>query len=60
MGLKHDLINAKIEGLKIAGAKDEDIDSNVGSAIEVQAELEKEAIAKFLTNVEFKITELKA
>ena len=60
MGLKDDLINAKIEGLKIAGAKDEDIDSNVGSAIEVQAELEKEAIAKFLTNVEFKITELKA
>ena len=45
---------------KSFGCKEEDIDISDGSAIEIQAEFIKEAIANFLTKVEFKITELKA
>lgn len=60
MGLKDDLIQAKVEGFKIQGKSEDEIDTSVGSAIEVISELEKEAIVNFLTNVEFKITELNA
>tara|TARA_A100001515_G_C4516377_1_gene191899 strand:+ start:195 stop:713 length:519 start_codon:yes stop_codon:yes gene_type:complete len=60
MGLKDDLIKAKVEGLKAQGANPNDIDTSNGSAIEVECELMKEAIVNFLTNVDFKITQLKA
>ena len=62
MGLKDDLIKAKIEGLKLSGAREKDLDEALqpGSPLEIQAEMEKEAIAKFLTEASFKVTELKA
>ena len=60
MGLKDDLIKAKVECFKIMGKSEDEIDSSVGSALEVEANLMTEAIVNFLTNVEFKITQLKA
>jgi hypothetical protein len=62
MGLKQDLIDAKIEALKLSGATDDTISEaqSTGSPLEVQSEMEKEAIAKFLTEVEFRITQIKA
>jgi hypothetical protein len=60
MGLKDDLIKAKVEGLKVQGINPIDIDIGKGSAIEVECEFMKEAIAKFLTSVDFTITELRA
>jgi hypothetical protein len=60
MGLKADLINAKLEGLKAAGANLDQVNSGPGSAIEVEAELTKEAIVKFITGANFTITQLKA
>ena len=60
MGLKDDLIKAKVECFKIMGKSENEIDSSVGSALEVEANLMTEAIVNFLTNVEFKITQLKA
>ena len=60
MGLKQDIINAKVEGLKAQGIEESDINTSNGSAIEIESELLKEAFVNFLTNVDFKITELKA
>ena len=60
MGLKDDLIKAKVECFKIMGKSEDEIDSSVGSALEVEANLMTEAIVNFLTNVEFKITQLNA
>ena len=60
MGLKDDLIKAKVECFKIMGKSEDEINSSVGSALEVEANLMTEAIVNFLTNVEFKITQLKA
>ena len=60
MGLKQDIINAKVEGLKAQGIEESDINTSAGSAIEIESELLKEAFVNFLTNVDFKITELKA
>ena len=60
MGLKDDLIKAKVEGLKVQGVSAIDIDTGEGSAIEVECEFMKEAIVNFLTNIDFTITELKA
>ena len=63
MGLKEDLINAKVEGLKLSSYsfnKDVEIDTTDGSQIEREAELIKEAIANFLTSAEFRITKLNA
>ena len=60
MGLKQDIINAKVEGLKAQGIEESDINTSNGSAIEIESELLKEAFVNFLTNVYFKITELKA
>ena len=60
MGLKDDLIKAKVECFKKMGKSEDEIDSSVGSALEVEADLMTEAIVNFLTNVEFKITQLKA
>ena len=62
MGLKDDLMEAKLKGLELSGVKKEDLDNarKDGSAVEVQAEMEKEAIIKYLTNSNFTITQLKA
>jgi len=60
MGLKDDLIEAKTQALLIQGVDPDNIDTSVGTAIEVEANLMTEAIVNFLTNVEFKITQLKA
>jgi hypothetical protein len=67
MGLKQDIINAKVEGLKAAikeaegeNITEEDIDVSNGSAIEVESELMSKAIVKFLTAVELTVTQLKA
>ena len=60
MGLKDDLIEAKAQAALAAGANSDDIDTSAGSAIEVEAELTKEAIVNFLTQCEFRITQLAA
>ena len=60
MGLKQDIINAKVAGLLVNGIDEEVIDTSKGSAIEVESELIKEAIVNFLTKVNFTITELNA
>ena len=60
MGLKDDLIEAKAQSALAAGANPDDIDTSEGSAIEVEAELTKEAIVNFLTQCEFRITQLAA
>ena len=65
MGLKQDLIDAKLAALKIdakiAGATEEEISNIVPSeSIEEEVELTAEAIIRFLTDADFKITQLKA
>ena len=62
MGLKDDLMKAKLEGLKLSGAKEKDLQTaqKKGSPLDIQSEMEKEAIVKFLTEADFKITQLKA
>ena len=60
MGLKDDLIEAKAQALLSQGVDPNNIDTSTGTAIEVEANLMTEAIVNFLTNVEFKITQLKA
>ena len=60
MGLKDDIIQAKVEGLKASGAEEEDIDTSNGSAIEIESELIKEAVVNFLTSCEFRVTQLNA
>ena len=59
MGLKQDLIDAKVKAAKDSGVK-EPLDTSNGSFIEREAEYTKEAIAKFLTEAEFRITQLNA
>ena len=59
MGLKQDLINAKVKAAKDIGLE-EPLDISDGSFIERDAEYTKEAIVKFLTDVEFRITRLNA
>ena len=56
MGLKQDLLDAKVEALKLAGAP-EPIPTE---ALKLQIELETEALMKFLTTCEFRITQLNA
>mgnify|MGYP003140759152 CR=1 FL=1 len=58
MGLKQDLIDAKIKSVEDIGG--EPVDSSNGSVIEREAEYTKEAIVNFLTSVEFRITQLNA
>tara|TARA_B100000424_G_scaffold202246_1_gene159380 strand:- start:280 stop:828 length:549 start_codon:yes stop_codon:yes gene_type:complete len=62
MGLKDDLMNAKLEALKKSGASEKSLNEakKIGSPMEVQSEMEKEAIVNFLTNAEFRITKLNA
>ena len=59
MGLKQDLINAKIEGLKESGVA-EDAIQQAEKSLDVQCELEKEAIVNFLTKCQFRVTQLNA
>ena len=59
MGLKTDLIDAKIEGLRGSGATDEAI-LQAQEVLEVQTQLEVEAIVTFLENAKFRITNLAA
>jgi len=59
MGLKQDLINAKVKAAKDAGITTP-LDTKPGSMIEREAEYTKEAIIKFLTEAEFTVTQFKA
>ena len=59
MGLKDDLINAKVKAAKDIGIE-EPLDTSPGSFIEREAEYTKEAITNFLTQAEFRITKLNA
>jgi hypothetical protein len=60
MGLKEDLIKAKIETAKAMGLDETDMNVGKDSPTEVEARFIAEAIAKFMTDAEFTITELKA
>ena len=60
MGLKDELIEAKTQALLVQGVNPDNIDTSVGTALEVEANLMMEAIVNFLTNVEFRITQLRA
>ena len=60
MGLKQDLIDAKVNALKESLQESIEMDTGPGSLIEREAEYTKEAIVKFLTEAEFTITQLKA
>jgi len=59
MGLKQDLIDAKVNAAKDTGIT-KPLDTSNGSFIEREAEYTKEAITKFLTEAEFRITKLNA
>ena len=59
MGLKEDLINAKVQAAKDVGIE-EPLDTRPGSFIEREAEYTKEAIVEFLTSAKFTITKLNA
>ena len=62
MGLKQDIIKAKVEALKsqIEDSKDSDFDTAEGSAINTEATLLRDAIVDFLTKADFRVTNLKA
>ena len=55
MGLKQDILNARLTSLRESGAPEPEND-----ALEKQIEMEVEALVKFLTGVEFRITKLAA
>jgi len=59
MGLKQDLIDAKVKAAEESGLT-EPLDTEDGSMIEREAHYTTQAIADFLTNVEFSITQFKA
>ena len=59
MGLKQDLIDAKKEGLRLSGA-DADAIKKAEETLEPQVQLEVDAIVNFLTQCEFRITQLNA
>ena len=59
MGLKQDLIDAKEKAARDTGVITP-IDTKPGSFIEREAEYTKEAIVRFLTEAEFRITRLNA
>ena len=59
MGLKQDLIDAKIEGLKLSGASDKAI-QQAENVLDTQSQMEVDAIVNFLTKCQFRITELAA
>ena len=59
MGLKQDLIEAKEKAARDTGIT-KPLDTSNGSFIEREAEYTKEAIVRFLTEAEFRITQLNA
>ena len=59
MGLKQDLIDAKVKAARDTGIT-KSLDTSNGSFIEREAEYTKEAIVRFLTEAEFRITRLNA
>tara|TARA_A100001391_G_C4930078_1_gene241530 strand:- start:144 stop:686 length:543 start_codon:yes stop_codon:yes gene_type:complete len=59
MGLKQDLIDAKIKAAQETGITTP-LDTSNGSYIEREAEYIKDALINFLTNAEFRITQLNA
>ena len=59
MGLKQDLIDAKVKAARDTGIT-KPLDTSNGSFIEREAEYTKEAIVRFLTEAEFRITRLNA
>jgi len=59
MGLKRDLIDAKVKAAEDTGIT-KPLDTSNGSFIEREAEYTKEAIVRFLTEAEFRITQLNA
>ena len=59
MGLKQDLIMAKVAAAKVDAPKSK-VDISEGSSIEVEAKIITAAIAKLLTQAEFRITQLNA
>tara|TARA_R110002020_G_scaffold258879_1_gene472724 strand:- start:143 stop:718 length:576 start_codon:yes stop_codon:yes gene_type:complete len=60
MGLKDDLIKAKIESLKTTGVSPSSINASPGSALDIECEMTKEAIIKFLEKAEFRVTKFVA
>ena len=60
MGLKQDLIDAKVKALKESTPEAPEPDTSNGSYIERESEYVKEAFVKFLTEAEFRITRLNA
>ena len=60
MGLKDDLIEAKLEMIKASGGNPDEVDTGTGSPIDIECELTTNAIATFLTEADFTITQLKA
>ena len=59
MGLKQDLIDAKKEGLRLSGATKEAI-QQAENILDTQAQMEVDAILTFLTNCQFRITQLQS
>jgi len=60
MGLKDDLIEAKLEMIKASGGNPDEVDTGTGSPIDIECELTTNAIATFLTEADFTITQLRA
>ena len=60
MGLKQDLIDAKVKASMDNGMPEDSVDTSPGSFVERDAEYTKEAIVNFLTQADFTITQLKA
>jgi len=60
MGLKDDLINAKLSMIDASGGDADKVDTSPGSPMDVECELTKEAIVNLLTQADFTVTQLKA
>tara|TARA_Y100000996_G_C22402461_1_gene593714 strand:- start:90 stop:596 length:507 start_codon:yes stop_codon:yes gene_type:complete len=59
MGLKQDLIDAKVKAAKETGMT-QPLDTSNGSFIEREAHYIREAIVKFITEAEFRVTQFNA
>ena len=60
MGLKQDLIDAKVKALKESTPEAPEPDTRPGSYIERDAEYTAQVIVEFISNIPFTITQLKA
>ena len=58
MGLKQDLVKARIEALKAAGVPEDKIKTGPGTPIDVEMGLTRDAIVRFILKADFKITDL--